>query len=190
MKETRSQKVYKFIFNRLFGWYVRGDVPYDVQKYLFIGTPHTSNWDFLYAWLAIKSLGLDVKIFVKDAFFVWPLTYACRFFGVAPVNRRESTNFVDSIARQFDETDRLAAVITPEGTRQYQENLKSGYYYLAKKAKASIVLAGIDYDTKSITLVKARLPMETFEEDAANLKTFSKTMTAYHPDQTFKDYSG
>jgi len=186
MKETRSQNIYKFIFYKLFGWHVRGVVPYDVKKYLFIGIPHTSNWDFLYAWLAIKALGLDVKIFVKDAFFVWPLTYACRFFGVAPVNRRESTNFVDSIARQFDEADRLAAVITPEGTRQYQAKLKSGYYYLAKKANASIVLAGIDYDTKSITLVKARPPMETFEEDAANLEAFTKTVTAYCPERTFK----
>ena len=186
MKETKSQKVYKFIFCRLLGWHIRGVVPYGVKKYLFIGIPHTSNWDFLYAWLAIKLLGLDVKIFVKDAFFVWPLTYACRFFGVAPVNRRESTNFVDSIARQFDETDRLAAVITPEGTRQYQATLKSGYYYLAKKGKASIVLAGIDYGTKSITLVKARPPMDTFEEDAANLVAFSKKISAYHPDQTYK----
>jgi 1-acyl-sn-glycerol-3-phosphate acyltransferase len=174
----------RLIFFKWLGWRQIGSVPTD-KKYLFVALPHTSNWDFVYGWLAIRSLDLNVTIFAKDVFFVWPITYICRFFGVAPVNRRKSTNFVDSIARQYAEHDELAALITPEGTRKFQPRIKSGYYYLAKEANIPIVVAGPDYANKTFTLLPAREPFPTFEEDAAQLIEFCTTMTAKKPDYTF-----
>lgn len=174
----------RLIFFKWLGWRRIGEIPTEKQ-YLFVALPHTSNWDFIYGWLAIRSMNLNVTIFVKDVFFVWPITYFCRFFGVAPVNRRESTNFVDAIARQYEENDELAALITPEGTRKFQPNLKSGYYYLSKKANVPIVLAGPDFVKRTFTLMPARAAMATFEEDAANLIEFCESMTAYKPHNTF-----
>lgn len=160
--------------------------PPKIDKYLFVAVPHTSNWDFVYGWLAIKALDLDVKIFVKDAFFVWPLTYLCKWFGVLPVNRRRSNNFVDSVAEMFHEADRLAALITPEGTRTFRPNLKSGYYHLAKKAKVDIVVAGPNFKDKTFTVLPPRPPMATFEEDEANVIEFCKQQVARHPTETFQ----
>ena len=177
-------KLCRLIFFKWLGWRQIGSLPTE-KKYLFVALPHTSNWDFVFGWLAIRSLELNVTIFVKDVFFVWPITYFCRFFGLAPVNRRESTNFVDSIAKQYEENEELAAMITPEGTRSYQPNLKSGYYYIAKKANIPIVVAGPDFATKTFTLQAARPPMPTFEEDAAQLIEFCKSMTAWTPKNTF-----
>ncbi|NNC99944.1 MAG: hypothetical protein HKN85_07170 [Gammaproteobacteria bacterium] len=179
------QKLCHFIFFKLLRWRVVGEIP-TIDKYIFVAIPHTSNWDFVYAWMALRALGLEVTIFVKDAFFVWPLNYVCKFFGVAPVNRRESTNFVDSIARQYAENDRLAAIITPEGTRKYNSELKSGYYYLAKKAGVPLVLTGPNYADKSFSILPPRAPLATFEEDAADIIRFSRTITARKPDQTFQ----
>lgn len=163
---------------------MEGDLP-TAKKYLFVAIPHTSNWDFVYGWLAIRALNLKVTIFVKDAFFVFPLKTVCKFFGVAPVNRRKSTNFVDSIAAQFEEQEELAALITPEGTRKYAEELKSGYYYLAKKAQIPIVVALPDYANKSFHLLPARDPLPTFEEDAAQLIELTKTTTACRPENSY-----
>lgn len=178
-------RICRHVFFKWLGWRQLGELPTH-KKYLFVVLPHTSNWDFIYGWIAIRALDLNVTIFAKDAYFIWPLNYACKFFGVAPVNRRKRTNFVDSIAKQYAESDELAALITPEGTRKYQPELKSGYYYLAKKANVPIVLAGPDFVNKCFTLMPARAPMETFEEDMANLIEFCKTQNARNPEQSFQ----
>lgn len=178
------QKFCHYIYFNLLGWKIVGEVPVE-EKFIFATVPHTSNWDFVYGWLAIRALDLDVTIFAKDVFFIWPIKYICKFFGVAPVNRRKSTNFVDSVARQFAESDNLIAVITPEGTRNFNPQIKSGYYYLAKKANVPIVLAGPDFKAKTFTLLPPRAPKPTFEEDAQDLIAFCKNMHARIPEDTF-----
>jgi 1-acyl-sn-glycerol-3-phosphate acyltransferase len=162
-----------------------GDPPKE-QKYIFVAVPHTSNWDFFYGWLAIQALDLNVKIFAKDIFFVWPLNYICAFLGVLPVNRRKRTNFVDSVAKKLAEADQLRLLITPEGTRTYQSTLKSGYYHLAKKANVSIVLAGPNFADKTFTIMPPRMALPTFAEDEAQVIEFCKTQRAYHPENTFQ----
>ncbi len=162
-----------------------GDPPVN-KKYIFVGVPHTSNWDFVYGWLAIQALDLNVKIFAKDVFFIWPINYVCAFLGVLPVNRRKRTNFVDSIAEKLDAAEQLRLLITPEGTRAYQSTLKSGYYHLSKKANVPIVLAGPNFKDKTFTIMPARSAMATFEEDQANVIEFCKTQHAYHPENTFQ----
>lgn len=156
------------------------------RKYLFVVVPHTSNWDFVYGWLALTALRLDVKIFAKDIFFTWPLNYVCNWFGVLPVNRRRSTNFVDSVAGMFESRETLAAVITPEGTRGYQPVLKSGYYHLAKKAGVPIVVAGPDFRNKTFTIVPARAALASFEEDEANLIEFCREQSARQATDSFQ----
>jgi len=180
------KKLCRFIFFKVLGWKMIGEPPKDLDQFIFAAVPHTSNWDFIYGWMAIRALDLKVTIFAKDVFFVWPIGYICRLLGVAPVNRRKSTNFVDSIARQFSENDKLITLITPEGTRKFAPHIKSGYYYIAKKADVPIVIAGPDYAAKTFTLLPPRKAMDTFEEDAADLIAFCKTMTGYRPDYTYR----
>ena len=72
------QRFYSFILFKILGWRKIGESPKDIKKYVLTGLPHTSNWDFLYGWLAAQALGLETKIFVKDAYFFWPLNYVCK----------------------------------------------------------------------------------------------------------------
>ena len=74
------QKLCHYIFFDLLGWRMIGEVPQGVDKYIFAALPHTSNWDFVYGWMAIRALNLNVTIFVKDTFFVWPITYFLSIF--------------------------------------------------------------------------------------------------------------
>lgn len=179
------QKICYFLLFKMRGWKVVGDLP-TADKYLFVVVPHTSNWDFVVGWLAIMGLGLKVKIFVKDAFFVWPLNYVCKWFGVMPVNRSKRTNFVDSASALFESHEQLAALITPEGTRSFQPTLKSGYYYLSKKADVPIVLAGIDFNKKSFTLLPAREALATFEQDQAAVIEFAKSQHGKNPEFSYR----
>jgi len=180
-----KQKICQYIIFKLLGWRIIGDPPKE-KKYIFVGVPHTSNWDFLYGWLAIQALDLNVKIFAKDVFFIWPINYICAFLGVLPVNRRKRTNFVDSIAQKFEESEQLRLLITPEGTRSYKSTLKSGYYHLARKANISIVLAGPDFVEKTFTIMPSRAPLATFAEDEAQVIEFCKSLQAYRPENTFQ----
>ena len=150
-----------------------------------MAVPHTSNWDFVYGWLAINALDLRVKIFAKDTFFVFPLNYICKMLGVMPVNRRKRTNFVYSVAALFDEHEELHLLITPEGTRSFQPTLKSGYYHLAQKANVPIVVAGPNFQDKSFTIEEPRPPMATFEEDQADVIAFAKKQVGRHPEKSF-----
>jgi len=179
------QKLCSFIIFRLLGWKVVGEPPRQ-KKFLLVGLPHTSNWDFLVAWLAITGLGLKTNIFAKDVYHTWPLNYVCHFFGVLPVNRRESTGFVDSVVRQYNEADTLRMVIAPEGTRKYTSKLKSGYYHIAKNANIPIVVAGPNYREKKYVFMPARMALDNFVDDQKNLIEFSKTIDGKHPKNSFQ----
>ena len=178
------QKICAFILFRLMGWKVIGEPPRQ-DKFLIVGLPHTSNWDFPIAWLAITAMDLQTVIFVKDFYHRWPLNYFCKMFGVLPVNRRESTGFVESVAQQYIEADKLKAILAPEGTRKYTPHLKSGYYYIAKTANIPIVAAGPNYQDKSYTFMPGRLAMDTYEEDEQDLIEFCKSIKGKYPKNSF-----
>ena len=175
---------YWVIFKRV-GWRMIGQPP-KLDKYLLVALPHTSNWDFIIGWMVGQALRLNLRIFVKDVFFVWPLNHACRWVGVLPVNRRTSTNFTEGMAKLFEQEEELHALITPEGTRGAVPRLKSGYYHLAKKAGVKIVVAGPDFGNKTFTFKEARDPLPTFEEDEANVIAFCKEQQGYYPEKTFR----
>ncbi len=169
----------------MLGWRLIGEVPTEKQ-FLFVALPHTSNWDFIYGWLAVNSIGLKVQIFAKDTYFFFPANLVCKMLGVLPVNRRERTNFVDSVADLFDKHDELKLFIAPEGTRSYKPTLKSGYYYIAQKANIPLVVAGPNYQEKSFTILKPRNPMATFAEDEAQVIEFARSQNGRIPDKTFQ----
>jgi len=179
------QKICSFIIFKVLGWKVEGPLPTE-KKFILAGLPHTSNWDFLVAWLIIVAMDLKMSIFVKDVYHTWPLNYLCKFFGVLPVNRRKSTRFVDVVVEQYIKADALRSVIAPEGTRKFSASLKSGYYHIAKNANVPIVLAGPDYKERKYIFAPARFAMDTFEEDEQNLIEFCKKISGKNPNNSFQ----
>jgi len=178
------QKICHLIIFKILGWKVIGTVSNE-KKFILAGLPHTSNWDFVIAWLAVTALGLRMQIFTKDMYHFWPLNHVAKALGILPVNRRKSTNFVDSVALMYQEADTLRATIAPEGTRTKVDRLKSGYYYIAKTAGIPIVVAGPNYKDKSFTFIPARFAMDTFEEDQQDLIEFCKKQHGKYPQNSF-----
>lgn len=167
------------------GWSMIGEAPKE-KKYLLVALPHTSNWDFIYAWLSIRALNINVKIFAKDTFFFFPANIVCNMLGVLPVNRRERTNFVDGVADLFDQHQELHLLIAPEGTRKYNSELKSGYYHIARTAGVPIVVAGPNYRDKTFSILPARAPLASFEEDQALVISFAETQIGLKSDDSFE----
>ena len=103
-----------------------------------------------------------------------------------PVNRRESTNFVDTMVEKFNQADELSLFIAPEGTRSYVENLKSGYYHIAKKADVPIVVAGPNFEQKTFIILPPRPVLTSFEEDQHQIKEFAKSRVGKLPNNSFR----
>ena len=179
-----SNRFWRFILFKVFGWRMIGEAPKD-KKLLLVALPHTSNWDFLYGWLAVHVLDIRVKIFVKDTYFFFPINLFCKMLGVLPVNRRERTNLVDEVAKLFDEYEELSLLIAPEGTRSYKSTLKSGYYHIARAAGIPIVVAGPNYREKTFTICPPRAPLASFEEDQAELIAFAETQSGLRSQDSF-----
>jgi 1-acyl-sn-glycerol-3-phosphate acyltransferase len=60
---------------RLGGWRIEGAKP-DLEKYVLVAAPHTSNWDFLWMICMAQALEIPVSWLGKDALF-HPLFFNC-----------------------------------------------------------------------------------------------------------------
>ena len=156
---------------RLTGWRIHV-LPPHTTRYVVIGAPHTSNWDFLLALALIYFENLPIRIMGKDTLFRWPLGIFMRAIGAIPVNRRERTSMVDQIAARFEQEQSLIIGIAPEGTRSNANHWRSGFYYIALKAKVPIVMAYLDYGNKVVGIGPNIKPTGNIDADFEKIRDF------------------
>lgn len=136
------------------GWRFEGVIP-PIPKMIVLGAPHTTNWDFIVFLAALHHFRLKVRYLGKHTLFRRPLGYLFTATGGIPVDRTQTGGIVHQVASAFDATDHMVLVLAPEGTRKPARCWKSGFLTIAEKVKVPIVLAGIDYSTKTVTLGEA-----------------------------------
>lgn len=132
---------------RMAGWRTQV-IPPQTARYVLIGAPHTSNWDFVIMLLFMAAEGIPIRWIGKDSLFRGPMGILMRSLGGIPVNRQERTNMVDQVVAKFEEHDALVIGLSPEGTRKKTDRWRTGFYYIALKAEVPIVMAFIDYREK------------------------------------------
>ena len=99
------------------GWKVEGEIP-NLKKFVLVGGPHTSNWDFVFALGLIWSLDLKMYVLAKDSLFKIPiLKKIMHNVGGIPVNRDNPKLIVDKVSQLIQEKGGVIVGITPEGTR-------------------------------------------------------------------------
>lgn len=67
---------------KLMGWELDNHWDLNVDQCVMIAAPHTSNWDALYARLALKALGVNVRLTIKDSYMKFPFGPFVRAMGV------------------------------------------------------------------------------------------------------------
>ena len=153
------------------GWQLEGALP-DAKKYVIIGAPHSSNWDFPVA------LGLAfcyrVKIFWlgKNTLFRWPFGGLMRWLGGIPVNRAANQNLVAQAVTAMQSSDELILAIPPEGTRKQVRQWKTGFYFIAHESGTPIVLAFLDLKNKRGGFGPTLTPSGNLEKDMETIKAF------------------
>lgn len=143
-----TQRIANLIF-KLAGWSYRLELP-PVPKFIIVGAPHTSNWDWILLLLLTRAANLYFHWAGKDSAFKGPFGPVMRALGGVPVNRRERTSLVDQLVEVFNNSAEFILVIAPEGTRSKVKVWKTGFYHIALGANVPIVLAAVDGPTRTI----------------------------------------
>jgi len=173
--------VSKFIL-WVFGWKVDQQIPKE-KSFIIVVAPHTSNWDFIIGRLVIGSLRVPQRVLMKKEMFFFPLKYVLKALGAMPIDRKASMKMVDYVVSLFEQKEDFVFSITPEGTRSYVEKWKTGFYYIAIKAKVPIVLGKIDYKRKEAGLAKVIYPDGDFEKDFKEILDFYKNIGGRNPEK-------
>ncbi len=165
---------------KLSGWRTHV-IPPHTSRYVLIGAPHTSNWDFILTLALITVERIPIRIMGKDSLFRWPLGVFMRAINAIPVNRRERTSLVDQVVAKFDEHKDLIIGISPEGTRSKTSRWRTGFYYIALKAKVPIVMAYLDYKNKVVGLGPSIKPTGDIHADFVKIKNFYSGIVGKFP---------
>ena len=165
---------------KILGWKKYGTLP-DFKQYVAILAFHTSNWDVFYGILMAFAFKVDIYYLAKSQLFRFPFAPLVRFIGGIPIDRSVSSNTVDVTINLFKEHSNFAIAIAPEGTRKKVEKWKKGFYHIAAGANVPIVVAFLDYKTKSGGIGDIIYPSGDIKADLLKIKKFYQTVTAKYP---------
>jgi 1-acyl-sn-glycerol-3-phosphate acyltransferase len=173
----------------LVGWRVNKKVPEGVRRCVMIASPHTSNWDFPIARSAFSILKIPVRFTIKDSWFKFPLNLIFGPLGGIPINRKakkegeERPSTVESMADLFKGKDDLVVLVTPEGTRSFRDEWKSGFYHVAKQANVPIGLGYVDYKNKIAGVGRMVYPSDDMASDMKIIMDFYKDIAPKHKEK-------
>jgi 1-acyl-sn-glycerol-3-phosphate acyltransferase len=136
-----------------FGWQVDFDgLP--GPKGILIVYPHTSNWDFIIGLLAKWTIGEPLRWIGKESLFRGvtgaTLGRLMRMWGGRPVDRHHASGAVEQLAALMRSEPWFWLALSPEGTRQFKDHLRSGFYHLAVALDVPVGLAYIDFARKRV----------------------------------------
>ncbi|MBI9053054.1 MAG: 1-acyl-sn-glycerol-3-phosphate acyltransferase [Bacteroidales bacterium] len=182
------KKIIGRIIIKILGWKIDKEVPKELfDKCVVIAAPHTSNWDYPLAIYSFAALGVNLRYTIKKQWMQPPYGWFFRIMGGLEVDRspknkdKNPVSLVDAIAYQFDNHDKLAVMVQAEGTRSLQSNWKTGFYYIALKAKVPIILGYLDYKKKISGIGKVIYPTGDINKDMLEIMEFYKDINPKFP---------
>ena len=155
----------------LFGWKIESDLP-NLKKYVVVGAPHTSNWDFPFGLAMFYALKIRLSWMGKDALFKPPLGSVMRALGGIAIERNSSHGVVEQIVEKIKHSDRLIIGIAAKGTRKKTDYWKSGFYWIACKANVPIVCCYLDYPNKLARIGYTVYPTGDVKNDMDKIRDF------------------
>lgn len=164
----------------LHGWRIEGRAP-DAKKFLIVGAPHTSNWDFVVFLAATHKLGISPSFIGKHSLFRWPLKRLMFDMGGIPIDRSKRAHYVEQVVAAFAKRDELALVIAPEGTRDTDGHWKSGFYHIAVGAGVPIVPAWLDLGQRRVKIGSPIIPTGDYPVDLSKIAQFYRSIDPDNP---------
>ncbi|MCG8476795.1 MAG: 1-acyl-sn-glycerol-3-phosphate acyltransferase [Cytophagales bacterium] len=181
----------KIIFKTA-GWKIKVEDPTKIRRAVMIAAPHTSNWDFIFARAAFFLMDIPVRYTIKKEWvngIMGPLLRSLGAIGIDRSPKKEGekrASMVDAMVNLFEEHKELVVMITPEGTRKYQPQWKTGFYRVAQNAGLPIVLGYLDFENKIAGIGPTIHPTNDYEKDLEKIKSFYRNIKGRHPEKGVK----
>ena len=174
----------------MIGWSVDENLPPEAERAVCLAAPHTTNWDFFFVIIGFWVLGVPMKVAIKDDWTKFPFGILVNSLGGLGINRAPKSDpskgpsQVEQMVSFFDQMDRIALVIAPEGTRRRTTKWKTGFYHIASKAQVPLIFGYVDYARKVAGIHTKALHLSgDIEQDMAVILSFYKTIAGKNPDQ-------
>ena len=164
------------------GWTIQFELP-EVNKYVAIAAPHTSNWDFPLGILAAKAVNLKVTWLGKHSIFRWPFGWFFRAIGGTPIRRDSRQNYMQHLTDLFDHSTHLVLALAPEGTRSKTDHWKTGFHSIARAAGVPILLGYLDHGKKQVGMGGMFYPSDDIEADFNLIREFYKNRRGKNPEK-------
>lgn len=171
-------------FLKLSGWSIDGKPP-KLARYVLVGAPHTSNWDFVFGMAIGLATGVHCYWVGKHTLFRGPLNPVMRWMGGIPLDRNgrcRRGSLVDQTVCTFKQHRKFGLVICPEGTRSRGERWRTGFYHMAKNAGVPIVLAYLDFRNRVGGFGPIIEPGEDINKDLHQIQAFYANIHGKNPE--------
>lgn len=155
-------------------WKIVGGFPKDEKKYILIGAPHTSNYDFIIGLLIKFVLDVPINFIGKKSLFKFPFGLFFKAVGGVPVDRQKNEKVVDVVTKIFNNKKQFIFAVSPEGTRSKVDIWKTGFYYIAKQSNVPIVALTFDFGKRQTEVFPPFYPTDNKEADFIYLKSLYK----------------
>ncbi|HIP47787.1 MAG TPA: glycerol acyltransferase [Lutibacter sp.] len=172
----------KAVLNVL-GWKSNYPKEFQVEKFVIIAAPHTSNWDLVFALAVFWKMDKPMKYFIKDSFTKPPHGWFFKMMGAIGVDRKKTGNLVHHAAATITKEKHIALMVPAEGTRTKVKKWKTGFYHIAKKANVPVALGYLDYKNKIAGVGGLVYLTDSFENDMQIIEDFYKNIDGKHPEK-------
>lgn len=166
---------------KLTGWRGVGK-PIADHRFVLIGAPHTSNWDFPVMLTVVLKLRLRLYWMGKASLFRFPFGGLMRWLGGIPIDRSRAHGVVDQVTQRYQENPQLVVLIPPEGTRSKVREWRTGFYHIANNANVPILMGYIDAERKEAGLADFFYPTGDVESDIKAIRAFYATKRGIRPE--------
>jgi 1-acyl-sn-glycerol-3-phosphate acyltransferase len=165
----------------LLGWDVVGQIPAG-GRFVLIGAPHTSGWDFPFTLAAVNVFRLKISWMGKRSLFMSPFGNILKWLGGIAIDREGNNGVVDQMVERFRDSEKLVVAIAPSGTRKKRDYWKSGFYWIAHAAQVPILCGFLDYSRKSAGLGLSFVPTGNVRKDMDRIREFYAGIQGKHPE--------
>lgn len=148
---------------------------------IFIGAPHTSNWDWVLTLLVLWSDHVSPRILIKREMFWWPMGPILRALGGIPTDRGARGGLVQRLVQMAESSEDFVLVIAVDGTRSRTDHWKSGFYRLSQATGLPITLGFVDGPTRTAGLGPTMHLTGDIKADMDAIRAFYADKHGVHP---------
>ncbi len=178
---TPCLRLLSILILKLMGWKAVG-CPIKNPRFVLIGAPHTSNWDFPLMIMVVLKLRLKVFWMGKNTLFPFPVGWFMKWLGGIPVDRSRAHNLVDQTVAQYKSEPEMIVLVPPEGTRSKVKEWKTGFYRIAVAAEVPVLMGYVDASKKEAGLADFYYPVGELEVDMPAIRAFYATKVGINPE--------